>query len=63
MNMIGLPEILIILFIIVLILGPKKLPQLAKSIGKAVREYRKAAEEPVTKTRRKKRKPKGKPAG
>ena len=38
---IGMTEILIILIIILLLFGPKKLPQLARAIGDAVREYRK----------------------
>lgn len=42
--MIGIPELIIILVIALLILGPKKLPKLAKSIGKAVKEYKKAAD-------------------
>jgi len=36
----GWMEILIILLIVLLIFGPSKLPQLAKSIGKAIREFR-----------------------
>lgn len=38
---IGMTEILIILAIILLLFGPKRLPELAKSIGNAVRECRK----------------------
>jgi len=38
---IGITEILIILIIILIVFGPKRLPQLARSIGDAVREYRK----------------------
>ncbi|MCK5283617.1 MAG: twin-arginine translocase TatA/TatE family subunit [Nanoarchaeota archaeon] len=38
---IGITEILIILVIVLLLFGPKKLPELARSIGNAVREYRK----------------------
>lgn len=39
--MIGMTEILVILVIILLLFGPKKLPELARAIGKSVREYRK----------------------
>lgn len=40
----GLPEILLILFIVLLLFGPKKLPQLGKSLGETVKELRKAQE-------------------
>lgn len=36
----GWLEILLILLIALLIFGPSKLPQLAKSLGKAIREFR-----------------------
>lgn len=42
---IGAPEILIILLVALLILGPSKLPQMARSLGEALREFRKAASE------------------
>jgi sec-independent protein translocase protein TatA len=38
---IGMTEILIILVIILILFGPKKLPELARSIGNSIREYRK----------------------
>jgi sec-independent protein translocase protein TatA len=38
---IGMTEILIVLVIILLLFGPKKLPDLARAVGDAVREYRK----------------------
>lgn len=37
---IGMPEIIVILVIILLIFGAKKLPELAKSIGKSVVELK-----------------------
>ncbi len=36
----GWPEILIVLLVALLVLGPSKLPQLARSVGKAIRELR-----------------------
>jgi sec-independent protein translocase protein TatA len=42
---VGTPEILIILLIAIILLGPSKIPQLARSLGEAVREFRKASAE------------------
>ena len=41
------PELVLILFIILLLYGGKKLPELARSMGSAVREYTVATKEPV----------------
>ena len=41
----GTGEILIILFIILLLFGAKKLPGLAKGLGKGVSEFKKASNE------------------
>lgn len=40
---IGAPELIIILVIALLVLGPGKLPEVGSSIGKAIREFRKAS--------------------
>ncbi len=42
---IGLPEILIVLAIALIVLGPKRLPEVGASLGKSIREFRKAASE------------------
>ena len=39
----GTQELIIILVIALLIFGPKKLPELARSTGKAINEFRKAS--------------------
>ncbi len=39
---IGWTEILLILFIIMLLFGGKRLPELASGLGKAIREFKKA---------------------
>ena len=41
------PELVVILFIILLLFGGKKLPELARSMGSAVKEYSAAAKEPM----------------
>ena len=41
----GFWEILLILFVVLLIFGPKKLPELAKGLGRSMREFRKATRE------------------
>jgi TatA/E family protein of Tat protein translocase len=37
---VGAPELLIILAVVLLLVGPSKLPKLARSLGEAVREFR-----------------------
>jgi sec-independent protein translocase protein TatA len=39
---IGGSELLVILFVVFLLFGPKKLPELGKSLGKGLREFRSA---------------------
>lgn len=45
MTMPGGAELIIILFIVLLLFGAKKLPELAGSMGKSMREFRKASKE------------------
>ena len=40
---IGGPELMLILFIFLLLFGANKLPELAKGLGKSIREFKKAA--------------------
>jgi Tat protein translocase TatB subunit len=42
---IGFPELLIILALALLVFGPKKLPEVGRSIGRAVREFRRTSDE------------------
>ena len=49
---IGWTEVLLILIIILVLFGPKKLPELARAIGNSVREYRKTVNEPEKKKKR-----------
>jgi sec-independent protein translocase protein TatA len=37
---IGLPEILVVLVIALIIFGPKRLPELGRSLGRGIREFR-----------------------
>ncbi len=42
---IGMPELILILGLALIVLGPKKLPELAKTLGKGLAEFRKATDE------------------
>ena len=39
---IGMPELLVILSVALIVLGPKRLPDVARALGKAMAEFRKA---------------------
>ena len=51
---IGIPELIVILLVILLFVGPKKLPEAGESLGKALRSFKKAMsgseEKPVNNT-------------
>jgi TatA/E family protein of Tat protein translocase len=42
---IGMPELLLILGLALIVLGPKKLPELARALGKGLAEFRRATDE------------------
>jgi sec-independent protein translocase protein TatA len=40
---IGMPELIIIMVIALIIFGPRKLPELGKSLGKSINEFKRAS--------------------
>jgi Tat protein translocase TatB subunit len=42
---IGFPELILIMAIALIVIGPKKLPDLARALGKGMAEFRKATQE------------------
>ncbi|WP_277057107.1 TatA/E family twin arginine-targeting protein translocase [Trichlorobacter lovleyi] len=42
---IGMPELIVIMVIALIVIGPNKLPELAKSLGKGLAEFKKASED------------------
>lgn len=42
---IGMPELIVIMVIALIVIGPQKLPELAKSLGKGLAEFKKASED------------------
>src|SRR6185295_17648963 len=45
MGSLGMPEILIILVIALIIFGPRKLPELGKTLGQSLAQFRRASED------------------
>ena len=42
---IGIPELIVIAIVALFVVGPKRLPDLARSLGKGFQEFKKAAED------------------
>lgn len=42
---IGMPELIIIMVIALIVIGPQKLPELARSLGKGLAEFKRATED------------------
>ena len=49
---IGLPEMVLILVVALLVFGPKKLPEIGRSLGKAIRGFQEASKEFETEFKR-----------
>jgi len=58
----GAPEILLIVFVILLLFGSKKLPELARSLGKSLNEFKKGQTESAPEKEIEKPAEPGKPA-
>ena len=43
MGNLGMPEIMMIMFLALLLFGPKKLPEIGKQVGKALGEFKRAS--------------------
>jgi len=42
---IGMPELILILAVALIVLGPKKLPEIARALGKGLAEFRRTTDE------------------
>ena len=42
---IGMPELIVILVIALIVIGPQKLPELARSLGKGLAEFKRATDD------------------
>ena len=45
MGRIGVGEIIVVLVVIIMLFGTKKIPEIANALGKAIREFKKAGKE------------------
>ena len=45
MQNIGLPELLVVLVIVLLLFGAKRLPEIARGLGKSIQEFKKGVKD------------------
>lgn len=45
MGHIGIPEVILIVLVVIVLFGAKKLPEIGNALGKAIREFRKAGKD------------------
>jgi sec-independent protein translocase protein TatA len=48
MGNIGVPELIVIFVVALLVFGPRKLPEIGKSLGKALKEFQRARNELIS---------------
>jgi TatA/E family protein of Tat protein translocase len=49
---IGWPELLVILALVLIVFGPRRLPEIAESFGKSIRKFRSATKEATDEVKR-----------
>ena len=48
MGSVGVPELIVIFIVALLVFGPRKLPEIGKSLGKALKEFQRARNELIS---------------
>ena len=43
MGSVGMPELIVVLVVALIVFGPKKLPEIGRGVGQAIREFKKAS--------------------
>jgi len=58
---VGYPELIALVVLVIVLFGAKKLPEISRSAGEAIREFRKATSQPPEKKQPEENKPDDKP--
>jgi len=45
MGQIGMPELIVVLLVVIILFGSRKLPEIGSALGKAIREFKKAGKD------------------